>query len=254
MAAHNSSHPPARVALTRWTARMGVVTADSLARLEACSIVSARARLDAAVRVGLLACSRPLTGRPALYTVTRHGLRVSEMAGIDPSRVSPANAAHAIECAAVAAELEFAYPDHRLMGERELRREEREAGKRLASASLGRGPDGLANSHHPDLVLWPRGTGGLLPVAVEVELTVKAPRRLQEICLAWARCRCVAGVLYLVSPEVRRPLERAISIAQADERIAVVDLAVLAHEPSGGPRRREPSPSPPSLLSGGSTT
>jgi hypothetical protein len=63
-----------------------------------------------------------------------------------------------------------------------------------------------------------------LPVAVEVELTVKAPRRLAEICRAWARCRCVAGVLYLAPPEVRRALERAIDQAQAGERIAVLGL------------------------------
>ena len=57
--------------------------------------------------------------------------------------------------------------------------------------------------HRPDLVLWPAERRRALPVAVEVELTVKAPRRLLEICRAWARCRCVAGVLYLAAPEVR---------------------------------------------------
>ena len=83
------------------------------------------------------------------------------------------------------------------MGERELRREERERGAPLASAQLGSGPDGGPLLHRPDLVLWPNTSADPLPVAVEVELTVKAPRRLLEICRAWARCRAVAGVLYL---------------------------------------------------------
>jgi hypothetical protein len=230
MTIKRSTHPPERVAMTQWAARIGAVTAPALARREACSVASARARLDAGARAGLLARSRPLAGRPALYTLTRSGLRVSGLRGMDPARVSASNAGHAIVCAAVAAELELSYPDHRLMGERELRREEREAGTRLASASLGSGPRGATPAHRPDLVLWPDGTDGLLPVAVEVELTVKAPRRLQEICRAWARCRCVAGVLYLVSAEVRSPLERAIAKAQAAERIVVLDLAILVHE------------------------
>ena len=74
-----------------------------------------------------------------------------------------------------------------------------------------------------------------LPVAVEVELTVKAPRRLLEICLGWARCRCVAGTLYLAAPEVQRPLARAIERAQAGERIVVVTLDALIH--SDGPAK-----------------
>jgi hypothetical protein len=255
MAIKSSTHPPERVAMTQWAARIGAVTAAALARREGCSVASARARLDAAARSGLLERSRPLAERPALYTLTRSGLRMSGLPGIEPARVSAANAWHAIVCAAVAAELELSYPDHRLIGERELRRDEREAGQLLASAPLGSGPDGATLAHRPDLVLWPEERDGLLPVAVEVELTVKAPRRLREICRAWARCRCVAGVLYLVSTEVRRPLERAIADARAGERIVVVDLAALAHdEPVGNARRREPSPSQPNFVCGGSTT
>jgi hypothetical protein len=113
-----------------------------------------------------------------------------------------------------------------VLGERELRRDERERGVALASARIGIAPDGGPLLHRPDLVLWPQDAeeGAGLPVAVEVELTVKAPRRLQEICRAWARCSCVAGVLYLAPPEVRRALERAIDQVQAGERIAVLGL------------------------------
>lgn len=219
--------PPERVAILRWAARMGAVTAEALADRQATSVASARARLLAAERARLLSRSRPLAGRPALYTVTPAGMRACGLRGLDPCRVSASNALHSIVCAEVAAALERCYPDHRVLGERELRRDERECGVPLASACLGSAPDGGPLLHRPDLVLWPSGSDQGLPVAVEVELTIKAPRRLAHICQAWARCRGVAGVLYLAAPEVEHPLERAVATAQAHERIAVVPLGAL---------------------------
>jgi hypothetical protein len=218
---------PERVAIMQWVARIGAVTAEALAQREGSSVASARARLLAAERDGMLSRSRPLTGRPALYTATPAGMRAAALRGLDPCRVSAATAAHAIACAAVAAALERRYPDQRVLGERELRRDEREHGAPLASAFLGIGPQGRPLLHRPDLVLWPERAEESPPVAVEVELTVKAPERLADICRAWARCRCVAGVLYLAPPDVQRALARAIERAHAGERIVVVALEAL---------------------------
>lgn len=228
MVRESNTHSPERLAILRWTVRLGAVTPEAVAEHGGWTLASARARLLAAERAGLLRGRRVLAGGPALYTATRAGLRASGLRGFEPCRVSVANAPHAIECARVAAALERAYPDHRVMGERELRRDEREAGAPLASASLGRGPGGAPLLHRPDVVLWPQRASEQLPVAVEVELTVKAPRRLLEICRAWARCRCVAGTLYLASEPVRGPLARAIERAHAGERIALVGLDALA--------------------------
>lgn len=222
-----STPPPGRVAIVEWTARIGAITAEALADRQGTSVASARARLLAAERARLLSRWRPLVGQPALYTVTPAGLRVCGLRGLDPCRVSASNALHSVVCAEVATALERCYPDHRVLGERELRRDERECGVPLASARLGTASAGDPLLHRPDLVLWPIGSDDGLPVAVEVELTVKAPRRLLAICRAWARCRCVAGVLYLATPEVRRPLGRAIAGAQAGDRIALVALAAL---------------------------
>jgi hypothetical protein len=180
----------------------------------------------------MLERARPLVGCPALFSVTRVGLRAAGARGIDPCRIAPSSARHLIVCASVAAVLERCYADHRLMGERELRRDEREVGRPLASAQLGSSYGGERRLHRPDLVLWPNA-GEDLPVVVEVELTVKAPRRLLEICRAWARCRDVAGVLYVAPPGVRRALERAIAEARAWEQIAVV-------EPDGLPGMESP--------------
>jgi len=225
---HESRMPsPERVAMMQWIARLGAVTAEALADHQGSTLASARARLGAAERDRLLLRRQPLAGEPALYAITRAGLRVSGLRGLEPCRVSASNALHLIVCAGVAAALERCYPYYRVLGERELRRDERECGVRLASARLGVGPGGDPQSHAPDLVLWANGRGRELPVAVEVELTIKAPRRLAEICRAWARCRSVAGVLYLAPPEVAQALGRAIDKAHAGERIVVLPLDAL---------------------------
>jgi hypothetical protein len=228
MVLRNSGPSPERAAMLRWTARIGAVTAEALAERDGATVASARGRLQAAERAGLLSCSRPLAGRPALYTATPAGLRATELHSLDPCRVTATNAGHAIECATVAVRLQRAYPDHRVMGERELRAEESAHGAALASAVLGMRPDGAPLLHRPDLVLWPTAAGESAPLAVEVELTIKAPQRLHDICRAWARCRCVEGVLYVAAPEVLRPLGRAIEKAQASDRIVVLALDAMA--------------------------
>jgi hypothetical protein len=244
----SQSLPPERGAIIRWTACMGAVTAEALAHRHDISVASARARLLAAERARLLSRRRPLAEEPALYTATRAGLRACGLPGLDPCRVTASNAMHAIVCADVAAALEHCYPGHQVLGEREVRRAERDYGRPLVSARLGSGPSDGPLLHRPDLVLWPCGREDGLPVAVEVELTVKAPRRLVGICIAWARCRLVAGVVYLAPPEVERALERAIDAARASERIAVVPLSAVpslgrtADGPTVPTARTVPSP------------
>jgi hypothetical protein len=227
-----STPSEAQLELVAWAARIGAVTAEALAHCEGRTAASARARLSAAERAGLFHSSRPLTDAPALFTATRAGLRAVGLLRLGVTRVTASNAAHTIASVAVAATLETHYPGHRVTGEGELRAQEREHGAPLASARLGMGPY-QERLHRPDLVLWPDDRNRCLPLAVEVELTVKAPRRLAEICRAWARCRCVAGVLYVAAPGVLRPLARAIEAASAGERIAVLGLDALVGHPQG---------------------
>ncbi len=216
---------------TRWAAELGAVTAEALARRSQVSVPSARAVLQSGVRAGVLARTQPLHRRPALYAATAPGLRASDAVTLGPGRVTASNAAHLIAVAEVAATLARRHADHRVQGERELRRDERLAGRPLASARLGIAPDGLPALHRADLVLWPHGEAGA-PVAVEVELTVKAPRRLTAICRAWARCQLVAGVLYYAPPEVSRAVRRAIGEAHAGDRVVVLPLSGVASVPS----------------------
>ena len=123
-----------------WVAGLGAVTAEALARRSDRGVASARTRLSLAERGGFLTSWRPLREQPALYTVTRSGLRIAGVQGIDPARVSPGGARHAVLCSLCAAELECLYPDHRLLGEPALRRDERLGGSRIASIeALGAG-------------------------------------------------------------------------------------------------------------------
>jgi hypothetical protein len=230
MTAQNASKE--RVELLRWAAGMGAVTGESLALRRRTSLASARAMLAAAARAKQLVRHRPLADRPALYTITRLGSSAAALDGVEPCRVSPASAQHMIACAHVAAVLECRYPGQLIIGERELRKRERETGTPLASVTLRRVGEYGPLMHRPDLVLLPR-SGPRLPVAVEVELTIKAPRRLVEICRAWARARHVDGVLYFAPPPVERALERAIGAARAGEYVAVVPLDSLGSERTG---------------------
>jgi len=222
-----------QLTVLRWTASLGATSAEALAVVEGATIASARGHLAAAERRGLLRSHRPLGGQPALYAPTRAGLRAADLDDLDPVRVSPANAAHLLACCSAAAWLQRRYPDHRVVGEQRLRLGERGMSRPPTSARLGV-PAGEPRMHRADLLLWPSSPAGL-PIAVEVELTVKAPRRLREICRGWARCRGVAGVLYLAAPEAERALARAIESVAARERIVVIPLAVLEREPSAAP-------------------
>ncbi|HTA97470.1 MAG TPA: hypothetical protein VK730_07480 [Solirubrobacteraceae bacterium] len=216
-----------QIEIARWTASLGAVTAEALAQRTGVSIASARSKLLAARRRKLLASVRPLSGRPTLFTITRAGLRACEIRGIQICAVSPSNANHLMMCAAAAAVLERRYPHHRLIGERELRRDERERGHPLASAKLATSHGAQGRLHRPDLVLCPLDPDGGLPLAVEVELTIKSPERLVEICRAWARCRTISGVIYFAPEDVQRALRRAVTKVRAFEQVVIVPLDSL---------------------------
>jgi hypothetical protein len=223
-----STRTDTQLELVRWTASLGAVSAEALAIRAEIGPRSARSRLAGANRRGLLDRARPLAELPALYMCTTAGLRACRANVLTPARVGPATAAHMYACARVAALLERRYPDHVLLGECELRATERVCGRPFATAELGRDLHDRPLLHRCDLALLPRSQPNALPVAVEVELTVKAPARLATICRAWGRCRQVAGVVYVAPPAVGRALERALRRAQAHDRVVVIGLDALS--------------------------
>lgn len=205
-------------------ATVGAGGAAQLAALSEMGEAATRTRLRVLAADGLVRVARVLYGEPALYSLTRPGLRAAGRGELDPVVVG---AAHLAAVARVAVEL--ASDGHRLAGERELRAWERAAGRALASAEVGWARDGSVALHRPDLVCLGDG----LPVAIEVELTVKSPERLRRIVRGWARSRVVAGVVYHATPAAMRAVERAIGEEHAGGRVGVVALACTSSDPSG---------------------
>jgi hypothetical protein len=214
--------PPARRELLRWAAGLGAVTAESLAARETIALASGRGRLAAAERDGMVKAWRLVRGEPTLHTVTRKGLRAADVTGVSPGRVSPGGFRHAVACCGAAASLALAFPDHTVLGEPAIRRAERELGLTPAVLEPSLVRRGIPTRHRPDLLLVEGHDRGL--IAVEVELTVKAPERLEAICRGWARSRAVSGVIYLAAPEVLAPLSRAIASARAGDRLVALPL------------------------------
>jgi hypothetical protein len=169
---------------------------------------------------------RQVRDEPTLYTVTRKGLRAAQVAGLRPASVSPGGARHAVACCAAASSLTRAFTGHAVLGEPAVRRAERERGGSFAVLDARLRAGGGRPAHRPDLLLI-NPVHRALPVAVEVELTIKAPERLAAICRAWARSRQVSGVLYLASSEVLGPLARAVDAVRGGERLVVLALEAI---------------------------
>jgi len=105
-----------------------------------------------------------------------------------------------------------------IRSEREIRAVERELGRPLASASLGVSGEG-ERFHRADLAVL-RGDS---VVAVEVELTPKAPRRLEQIVRAWRRARSIESIRYYVpAGATSRAVERAIARTHGEERVRMI--------------------------------
>jgi hypothetical protein len=101
-----------------------------------------------------------------------------------------------------------------LLSERELLLLERIEGRPIASARFtAHGREAL---HRPDLVVF--ADSGV--IAIEVELSPKAPRRLEAILRAWRRATHLAAVRYYCAPgSTRRGLERAIEKTHAEQKV-----------------------------------
>jgi hypothetical protein len=227
-------------AILGWLASIGAAGADDIAAACGLSGSVARSRLRQLEREGLARQLRLLQGTPALHLITRRGLRAAGRPELGPIAVSAASFSHQLAVSRIAAAL--GHEHGTILSERELRALERAEGRPLASAELGYAADGSTALHRPDLVCW----RGPRPVAVEIELTVKAPRRLRWIVRGWARSRLVAGVVYFAPPHVARAVAAARRREQAEERVALLPLDGAEHFPefdlaASGPDRRVPS-------------
>lgn len=222
-------------AILDWLARIGAGSAVELAAACGLGTRATQGRLAALEGARLTRSHRLLHGAPALYTLTCSGLRTAGRAELDPVAVSAAGFAHLLAVARVAAAL--ASGGRSVGGERELRAFEQLEGRPLASAEVGLARDGTVALHRPDLVCWDAER----PIAIEVELTVKAPARLAAIVRGWARSRLVGGVVYYATPAAERALTRAVRSESAHPRVAVLPLDRAGQLPEFGSTSSIPS-------------
>jgi hypothetical protein len=207
--------------LVRWISRLGAVGVGhvggklGVGRSVAYDLV---ARL---VDAGLLERVSLLRGEPALIRATAEGNGVAEL-GLPVARITPALVSHWLACADVALWAERRLGCDRVISERELRLLEQIEGKAIASAKVGELPDGAPRLHRPDLAVV---NGAERPIAIEVELSPKAPWRLRAIIVAWRRASSVERVIYLAAPgETMRGVQRAVRLKHAGERVHVLGV------------------------------
>ncbi len=156
---------------------------------------------------------------PAVLHATREGLRYAGL-GLPVALVSPGNVRHMLLCAAVAQAAAERHGHERVLSEREIAFAEQIEERPIASAKLG-SVHGRPRYHRADIaILSDKGT-----IAIEVELTPKAPQRLRAIIAAWCRADWIAEVQYLCAPGVtRRAVERAVVKARAQGKVAVTGM------------------------------
>ena len=204
--------------LVRFVGRYGAVAISHAMAVLGVRRSMAYRRVAACVERGLLERLDLVRGEPTLLRATRAGLRHAGL-GLEVAMVSPGSVNHWLVCASTVLLLAEEAPLDVILSDRELRLHERIEGKPLASAKIGEHPDGSPALHRPDLAI----IGEQLPIAIEVELTPKAPQRLLGLIRAWRRASWVEEVRYYCAPgPARRAVERAVRSARAEERVRIL--------------------------------
>lgn len=203
--------------LVRFVGRHGAISIEHVMAALEVGRTAAYRRVAACIERGLLERLALLRDGPTLLRATRDGLRYAGL-GLSIAPVSPGSVDHWLRCATTALLLGEQAGHEQVLTERELRVAEQIEGRPIVSAKLGELPSGRPRLHRPDLALL----GGERPVAIEVELTPKAPQRLEQLIRAWRRASWVAEVRYLCEPgQTRRAVERAVEKTRAHGRIRI---------------------------------
>jgi hypothetical protein len=172
------------------------------------------------VEAGLLERVETLPGDPTLIRATLNGLRYVHLP-LPLAKVSAYQVDHWAACASVSLWAEERWGKDAVISERELRRLEAGSERPIGSCVVGEHRGDYEALHRPDLLVTDNGS----PIAIEVELTPKAPRRLEGIVRGFRRARHLERTIYVVGDRTtRRAVERAVRTVRAGERVQVVDL------------------------------
>jgi hypothetical protein len=204
-----------------WVGRVGAAGAEDVMARFGMGRSWAYARLSRLVVDGLLEQRTLLYRQPGLYVASAEGLRWCGLERLGVYRVGAGGFQHAQQLATTAVALHAGLPEWEALSEREIRAAENDQGELVASVKVGDLPGGRPALHRPDLAVI-SAVGRT--VAVEVELSIKAPRRLATICRAYARARHIERVYYLAATAARRAVGRAVAETRAGDRISVLAL------------------------------
>lgn len=211
--------------IVTWVARMGAVSVEHVRRRWSVGRSVGYALVARLADAGLIERVATLPGDPTLLRATQDGLRYARL-GLSVAKVNPGQVDHWLACGEVALWAESQWGTDALMSERELRFAELDSRRSIGSAVVGELPSGRELLHRPDSLVADNGSS----VAIEVELTPKAPRRLEQIVRAWRRARHVERVLYVVPKgPTERAVRRVIGRKAAGERVHVVRFDDVAH-------------------------
>jgi hypothetical protein len=206
--------------LVRFVGVHGAVAIEHVMAALGVGRTAAYRRVAACIEAGLLERLDLLREEPSLLRATRAGLRYAGL-GFGPAVVSPGSVDHWLRCATTALKLGEEFGAERVLSERELRLLERIEGRPIASAQVGELPSGAPGLHRPDLAILTEEQ----TIAVEVELTPKAPHRLAGLIRSWRRASWVGEVRYYCEPGVtRRAVERAVEKTRAQDHIRVLEV------------------------------
>jgi hypothetical protein len=203
--------------LVRFVGRHGVVTIEHIMFAMRVGRTATYRRVRYCVEAGLLERLEILRSEPNVLRATREGLRYAGLS-FPIAAVSPGEIEHALRCVGAALPLVREVGDDAVLTEREIAEQEARENRPIASAKIGILPNGSPRLHRADLAV--RLDEGL--AAIEIELSPKAPRRLEKIISGWSLATCVVEVAYFCRPgKTYRAVSRAVAKVHAAPKVTV---------------------------------
>lgn len=201
-----------------FVARFGIVPRSAMATWARTGRTVTFERERRLRRAGLIEVRTFYGGGERLALCTAAGLRACGRVELRRPNLAPGLVRHEAMVAMLGALLER--EGRSVLSEREILAQERAAGRRTLSATLGEG-----RYHRADLIgLDDRGQPR---EAVEVELSTKGAVRLDKLLCAWSDAvaeRRLVRVVYRCAPRTRPFVEQAIARTGTGAAIAVEDL------------------------------
>ena len=171
--------------LVRWVARHGLVSAEQVGRRFFPSMWAAWRRLRRLEAAGLVRREPAFRDLPYVVRVTAAGARLAEC-DVLPARLDPGLLRHALAVVDLSDELLAGNPGSRWTTERELRRDRMRAARDDPQERQRRTPDGLL------------ALADGRRVAVELDLTPKRTRKLEQLADAYALDPAVDSVWWFL--------------------------------------------------------